>query len=279
MAHLEDAGRRSAQGLAGHGLKEETQPGKTRLEQWISVAVVVVFLIVWQLLAHFELVNTLFFPPPSLIFATLFEMIVSGELVTSLAITFSRLLTGFLIGGIPGLVLGLAMGWSHRLRIVIDPFIAIVHPIPRITVLPLLIIILGIGEAPRIALIAIGTFFPMLISSMAGVRQINPIYFEVASNYGASRWHAFRRIVLPGSLPMVMAGVRLGSATALLMTVIVELFTSREGVGYIIYLAWQTFRTDDLYAGLIVVALIGISLNLINQAMTNRLVPWQKEDA
>ncbi|MCO6453573.1 MAG: ABC transporter permease subunit [Caldilineales bacterium] len=233
------------------------------------------FFLIWEAAARLGLVSSLFFPAPSVTLRTLGEYLISGELFTDLSLTLSRLLGGMLIGGGVGLALGLLMGWSRKLRTVADPLIAAIHPIPKIAILPLILIIFGIGEQSKIVLVAIACFFPMFINTMTGVRQISPIYYEVAANYEANRRMIFRRIIIPGSLPMILAGARLALNTALVITIAVELLTAREGLGATIWLAWETLRTEDLYAALAIVALLGIVFNWGLQVIARRMAPWQ----
>jgi NitT/TauT family transport system permease protein len=169
------------------------------------------------------------------------------------------------------------MGWSRRLRIVIDPFIAAAHPIPKVAVLPLILILFGIGETSKVIVIGVAAFFPMLINTMVGVRQISPIHFEVAANYGASRWKVFTRVVLPGSLPLVLTGMRLALNLALLVTIVVELLLGEKGLGAMLWFARETLRTEELYAGLFVISVLGISINLFLQRLSAHLAPWQVE--
>jgi NitT/TauT family transport system permease protein len=248
-----------------------------RLERWLPAAVVAVILAIWEWRGRAGGLSALFFPPPSTIILTLGRLLTSGELATHLSATLSRLFVGFALGGLPALILGLVMGWSRRLRLVLDPFIAAAHPIPKIAVLPLIMIIFGIGESSKIVVVAVAVFFPMLINTMAGVRQISPIYFEVAENYGAGLFKVFTRVVVPGGLPLVLTGARLALNTALVLTIAVELVAAQEGLGEMIWFAWQTLRTEELYASLIVISALGISFNLILQRLTARLVPWQVE--
>ena len=277
MAHLEDARRGSAQEPVDTQLKKDRRLAWPRLERWLPAAVVAVALAVWEWRVRTGGLSALFFPAPSTIARTLVRLLTSGELATHLSATLSRLFLGFALGGLPGLILGLAMGWSRRLRAIIDPLIAATHPVPKIAVLPLIMIIFGIGESSKIVVVAVAVFFPMLINTMAGVRQISPIYFEVAKNYGASLFRVLTRVVVPGSLPLVLTGTRLGLNTALVLTIAVEVVSAQEGLGEMIWFAWETLRTEELYATLIVTAALGISFNLILQRLTARLVPWQVE--
>jgi NitT/TauT family transport system permease protein len=243
----------------------------------LSLFILLLILLLWEIGGRLGAISTLFFPAPTIIARSLMDMIASGELWVDLRATLLRLGLGLSIGGGLGLLLGLLMGWSKRLRVVVDPFVAAVHPIPKITILPLIMIVLGIGESSKIALVAIATFFPMLINTMAGVRQIRPIHFEVAENYGASQHHVMTHVVLPGSLPLILTGARLALNTALVLTIAVELLTAQEGLGATVWLAWETLRTEELYAVLLVIALLGIGFNWGLQYLTGRMVPWEAE--
>ena len=277
MAHLEDAQRRGAREPGDASLMPRSRPGKVRWERWLLLFLLAVALLLWEAGVRAGLISALFFPAPSTIARSLLEMMASGELWIDLKATLSRLGLGLCIGGGLGLLLGLLMGWSRRLRSIVDPLVAALHPIPKITILPLIMIVLGIGEASKVALIAIATFFPMLINTMAGVRQIRPIYFEVAENYGARQHHVFGQVVLPGSLPLILTGARLALNTALVLTMAAELLAAQEGLGATIWLAWETLRTEDLYAVLLVIALLGSGFNRGLQYLAWRLVPWQVE--
>ena len=169
------------------------------------------------------------------------------------------------------------MGWSHRIRAVLDPAVAAFHPIPKIAVFPLIMVIFSIGEVSKVILIAIATFFPMLLNGMAGVKQINPTYFQVAENYGASRLKVFTRVVIPGSLAVVLVGVRIALNLALTLTVAVELVSARRGLGAMIWMAWETLRTEELYATIAITSLLGISFNFFIQRLSELLIPWQVE--
>jgi NitT/TauT family transport system permease protein len=201
-------------------------------------------------------------------------MLLNGDLWINLIATIRRLFFGFLVGAIPGIIVGLTMGWSRRLGKIIDPIIASLHPLPKIAIFPLIIIIFGIGEISKIVVIGIAAFFPVLINSMSGVRQFNPIYFEVSRNYGASRWKTFTRIIVPGSLPTVLSGIRIALNLSMVITITVELLSAQTGLGVLIFFAWQTLRIEELYAALITTAILGILLNTILLAISSRLVPW-----
>jgi len=250
-----------------------------RLEPWLPILIVGLGLIGWETASRAGLLSPLFFPPPTKILNTLLQMIINGKLLPHLSATLSRLAIGFLIGGLSGLVLGLGMGWSPRLRTVVDPLIAALHPIPKIAIFPLIMIIFGIGEASKVVAIAIAAFFPMLINCMSGVRQLNPVYFEVTENYGASTWKTFSRVIFPGSLPSIFTGVRLAVNMAMVIAIAVELLAAKEGLGVIIWFSWQTLRIEELYASLIVIGVLGFGINLAIQSISRKLAPWQIEQS
>ena len=277
MEHLEDARARGAPKSLSARLSQFQKWAWTGRELWLSVLAVILALVTWEVLVRAGRVSALFFPAPSTIGWTCLRLLANGKLVAALSATLSRLFLGFALGALPALVLGLVMGWSRRLRAIVDPFVAALHPLPKIALLPLTMIVFGIGESSTVATVALAAFFPMLVSTMAGVREIRPIHYEVAENYGASRLRVFARVVIPGSLPLVLAGVRLALNAALLVTASVELVAAQEGLGDMIWMAWQTLRTEELYASLVAIAALGIGINTLLQMLTIRFVPWQVE--
>lgn len=233
------------------------------------------FFAVWELLARAEIISVLFFPPPSLIARTVWEMTVSGELVSQTTATLWRVSLGFAAGGAAGLMAGLAMGYSRRVRALADPFIAATHPLPKIALLPLLLIVFGFGENARVILIALAAFYPMLLNAMAGVREIHPLYFHAAENYGARGLRLWTRVILPGSLPQVIVGARVAVNLALLLAIAVEMVGSRDGLGQIIWFSWETLRVTELYSVLVAIALVGIGLNLLLEIVSHKFTPWR----
>jgi NitT/TauT family transport system permease protein len=183
-----------------------------------------------------------------------------------------------MIGGITaGLLLGLAMGMSRRLRRVVDPIVAALHPIPRLAFFPLLIVVFGVGEMSKLAAVSLGAFFPMLLNTVAGVRGMNPVHLELGRSYGASRRQMFWHVLLPGSLPLMLTGLRLSSNVAFHATIGVEMVGSRTGIGSLLWLSWQTFSIDQLYAALTVIAALGIGLASLIRWVTARGAPWLAE--
>jgi NitT/TauT family transport system permease protein len=246
-------------------------------EGWLTVLILFSVAIGWELAVYVGWLSSLFFPPPSVIAATFKKLILNHKLLDHTGITLWRVFLGLVLGGIPGLILGLILGWSHRLHRLINPFIAATHPIPKIAILPLVMIIFGIGESSKVVIIALTAFFPLLINTAAGVQQISPIHFEVAKNYGANLTKIFTHVIFPGSLPLILTGFRLSLNLALLVSIAVELVSAQKGLGAMIWLAWQTLRTEELYVSLVMTALLGIFFNFFLQRLAIYLVPWKIE--
>ena len=241
---------------------------------WLPACIGLGFLVAWEVAVRLGLVSAIFVPAPTSVARTLVESTANGSMLSALGATLLRVLPGLLVGAVPGLLVGLAMGSSRRLRRALDPLVAALHPIPKIALLPLVMIIVGIGEASKVVVVAIAAFFPMAINTMTGVRQISPLYFEGAKSYGASRRKIFSRVAFPGALPMALSGLRLSANVAFLVTIAVEILAAETGLGALLWISWETLRVDLLYAALFVTALVGLAISFVVQRLTSLIVPW-----
>src|SRR5665213_1457924 len=236
---------------------ERRRVSARRRDRLIGVLSPVGLMVAWELAAQLHFIDVRFFPAPSSIIRALFTVARSGELLEDTTISLQRLVLGFLLGGIPALVLGIVMGISRPIRAFVDPLISATYPIPKSSILPLILLIFGLGEMSKVVMVAIGVFYPIAINSTAGVLQINRVYLDVGTSFRASRWETFRTIALPGALPFIMTGVKLGAGLALILIAIAEMVGARSGIGFMIWSAWETFSVGTMYAGLFVIALIG----------------------
>jgi NitT/TauT family transport system permease protein len=233
--------------------------------------------LIWEVAARLAAVDTVFFPAPSVIAVTLARLAAGSDLWGNVGITLARVGQGVVIGCVPGCALGLAMGRLPRLNEVVDPLIGAFQPTPKIAILPLVMVIFGLGETSKVAVAALAAFFPMVLAAAAGVRQIHPLYFEVARSLGAGRRKMLTRVTLPGSLPMLLTGLRLAFNVAFVVTLAAELTTARRGLGAMLWLAWQTMRTEELWATLVVVSLLGVAATRALTMVAVRLAPWQAQ--
>jgi ABC-type nitrate/sulfonate/bicarbonate transport system permease component len=259
-------------GAAGPAMR---RPRPWEAERLYGILPILVVLAAWEAAVRMGMLNALFFPPPSLVFRTIVRLTASGELPGHVAISLQRAVLGFVLGAGPGVLLGLCMGWSRRVRAAMEPLVSATYPVPKVALLPIVMLIFGIGEASKIVIVAISAFFPAVINAMTGVIGINPVYFEVAVNCGARRWKTFTRVVIPGSLPLVFAGLRLSLGMALLLVVAAEFVAARTGVGAMIWLAWQTLRTENLYAGVVTWAVLGVVSTEAMRRLEGRVIRWR----
>lgn len=248
-----------------------------RRERLMSIASPLGLLVAWELAARFNLIDVRFFPPPSAIIATLIQTAGSGELLENVLISLQRIVLGFLLGGVPAIILGIAMGLSRPVRAIFDPLVIGTYPIPKSSLLPLILLIFGLGEMSKVVMVAIGVFYPMAINATAGVLQISPIYLDVGKSFKASRWDTFRTIALPGALPFIMTGVKLGAGLALILIAIAEMVGAKSGIGYMIWSAWETFAVAKMYVGLFVIALIGFAISFLLNEVERWVIRWKQE--
>ena len=246
-------------------------------ERLLGIASPIVLLVVWEVAARLHFIDTRFFPAPSSVIAVLIDMLWSGELISNTLDSLRRLAFGVLIGGAPALVLGIAMGLNRWVRAVFDPLIAATYPIPKSAILPLALLIFGLGEASKIFMVAVGVFFPVVINSTTGVLGISSIYLDVGRNYKANRWKTFWTIALPGALPVIMSGFKLGIGIGLILIAIAEMIGAKSGLGYMIWTAWETFSVEQMYVGLFMIAIIGFVLTVALNELERLIIPWKRD--
>jgi ABC-type nitrate/sulfonate/bicarbonate transport system permease component len=246
------------------------------LGKWIlPAAPVVTLLALWQALAHARVLDPLFFPPPSVLATTAVEMIGDGSLARHLAATLRRLAAGFLLGSMAGLSCGLLMGGSMRLRQMFEPLVSALYSTPKLTLLPMLMLFFGVGDASRVFLIATSSFVLLAVHALDAVRSVDPVHVQLARNYGANRLAVFRKVYVPASLPMIFTGLRVALGRSLVITVSVELVTPSDGLGSMIWLAWQSFATERLYIGVILTAVLGGIFHAGLRRLERGAIPWR----
>ena len=241
----------------------------------LRVLALVGLVALWEMATRTGWVPALFLPSPLGVIGELLEMARSGQLVVHLAVSLRRLLLGFALGAAAGVTVGVLTGFFARADAVGQPLIAATFPIPKIALLPLLILWLGIGEPSKVAVIALGVFFPMAINTYAGVRQADPLLVRAAVAFGAGRWSVIRKVILPSALPMIFAGLKLGAGTALLLLVAAEMIAAESGIGFLVLHAGNIMDTTKLMVGIVCLSLLGV---LSHWALTRGervAVPWR----
>lgn len=242
----------------------------------LALGAPLLLLLLWEWLSRSHALNPLFFPPPSMVARTWWRLIRSGGLLSDVQISTARLLAGFALGAIPGVALGMAMGLWRPVRMALLPTVNALYPIPRIAILPLVLVVFGIGESGKLFMVAFSVFFLMLLQTVAGVTQIEPVMLDVARSVRASRWRQYRSVALPGALPSIFTGARLALGFALIVIVGTEFLAANHGVGARIWRAYQVLDIDTMYAGLATTALMGWALSLLVSAVERVAIPWQR---
>lgn len=248
-----------------------------RREILVSIFSPVVVLIGWELLVRLALLDARFFPAPTSIVGTFWALIRSGELANAVMVSLTRIFAGFLMGAVPALLLGLVLGLSRLVRAFANPIVYALYPVPKVAILPLVMLIFGLGEMSKYVIIAIAVFFLVLVNTMAGVVQIDRIYFDVARNFNASRRDFYVNVVLRGALPSIFTGLKLALGVALIVLVTAEFVAARSGIGVMIYESWQVFAIERLFVGLVVVSFLGYVLSLLFDELERLVIPWQRD--
>jgi len=232
-------------------------------------------IVLWQLASLLGWLDPLFFPPPTTLAGAAAQMIQSGDLVEHTSVTLQRTALGFLIGVLLGVLCGTMMGISITVRRILEPVVSSLYSFPKLTLLPMLMLLVGVGDKPRIIVIAATAFILVSINTLDGVRGVNRHYVEMAYNYGASRSTVFRRVYLPASSPSIFTGVRLAAGRCVVVSLSMEMVGANNGLGSLIWMSWQTFSTERLYIGVFATAIIGGLLQLTFRMLENKVVPWR----
>ena len=231
-------------------------------------------LALWEVLVRVRVLDARFFPAPLSIVSTFLELAWTS-LPGHIGVSLSRAAVGFVLGAVPAILIGVVMGLVPLVRAGMQPIVGALFPVPKVAILPLVMLIFGLGEQSKWAIIAIGVFFQVLISTAAGVANIERIYLDVGRNFGASRLATLSTIALPGALPMIFAGLRLGWGVSLLLLVTAEMVAAKSGLGYLIWQSWQTFAIEEMYVGLVTIAGLGILSFWLLDAIESWLLPWK----
>ncbi|EGO64332.1 ABC transporter permease [Acetonema longum] len=246
------------------------------LPYWASYISVIILLIIWELLVRMGVIAGLYLPAPSSIMAAAAQMIASGELLTNLQASLIRIAAGFFIGSAAGILTGLLTGISRLAEVTGNPVIYSLYPVPKIALLPLFVLWLGIGELPKITMISLGVFFPVVINTYSGVKNLDPLLIKAAVTFGAGRVSLMTKVILPGSLPVIFAGLKLAAGTSLLLLAAAEMIAAQEGIGAMILHYGDLMLTTKLMVGVVTLSLLGVVFNHLLGWVERRMIPWKQ---
>jgi NitT/TauT family transport system permease protein len=247
-------------------------PKLDRRAGWIALALVIAL---WQLASGMGWVNPLFLPAPTAIARAIYRLAASGSLWQHLSYSIMRIGAGWLLGTVAGVITGFAIGLSSRARGVGITFISALFPIPKIALLPLLILWLGIGEQPKIATIALGVFFSTAISVYSGVDAVPRNLVRMAQSFNVPFHSIVWRVIWPGALPSILAGFRITASIALLLVVSAEMIGAEYGIGAFVLQAGNLMQTDQLLAGVVILSLFGLAVGRLINWLEARLLHWR----
>jgi ABC-type nitrate/sulfonate/bicarbonate transport system permease component len=220
---------------------------------------VVLFLILWELVGNvFQLINPMFMSAPSLIFKAAVELVRSGEIWNDLWVSGIEFFWGYMLSVLVAIPLGIAIGWYKRVSYLFDPFINAMNATPRVALLPLVIIWLGIGVLSKVGIIFLGAVFPIIINTRDGVKTTPSNLLTAARSFGASEWVLFKSVVMPSTLPFILTGLRSALGRALVGVLVGELYAATAGIGFMITVAGATFQTDKVFVGVLIFAVTGL---------------------
>lgn len=254
------------------------QRRRCALELSMAVGAPLVLLLAWQIASVHEVVNPQFFPAPTKVWDAGVELYRSGELWDSIWISLKRVLIGSLLGSLSGIAAGVLLGLSRLARAALEPLLSALYTVPKLALFPLFLLIFGLGEEPIYISIGITVFFFMWMSTMAAFLAVGEGHREAAATFEASRVQMFRHVLLPAALPQIFVGLRMSVGVAVLMMVGVEFSQTSEGIGHLIWHSWTLFRAPQMYAGIVVVALMGLLLMSAVKWISVLVLPWAREE-
>jgi len=232
----------------------------------IASSAVLAFFMVWESMTRFSLVNPLFISSPTLVARAGYRLFAEGEIWKDLRVSGTEFIIGYLMAAGVAIPLGLAVGWYKRLYYILGPFIDALNAVPRVALLPIIIIWAGIGIWSKIVVVFLGAVIPMLINTFSGVKTTEQRFLRVARSFGASEFKIFWTIVFPGTVPFIFTGLKYASGRALLGVVVGELYAATAGIGFLITVAGATFQTDKVFVGILIITFTGILMvELLNR--------------
>jgi ABC-type nitrate/sulfonate/bicarbonate transport system permease component len=262
--------------------KAAVRPRRTFYQRYegtiLGGSAVLIVIALWQAVwSYTDWISPLFFSGPSAIAKAFWTSLTEGNLLADLAFSGKNFTIGFGIALVSGVVLGVIIGWYRRVRLILDPFLNALYAAPRIAMMPLIIIWFGIGMWSKVFIVFLSAFFPILVNTAAGIRNMDRDLLRAARAFCASDWQIFKTLAIPGSVPFILTGVRQGVAVGLIGVVVGEMLGSSEGIGFLVAYGGQTFQTDTLFVGFVIIALAGILLTSLAERLERRFSRWRPE--
>ena len=242
----------------------------------LGSSAVVLFLLAWESVGNwFAMINPMFMSAPSLIGKAAWQLFSSGEIYNDLYVSGIEFFWGYLLSIVVAIPFGIAIGWYKKFAYICDPFVNAMNATPRVALLPLVIIWLGIGIMSKVGIIFLGAVFPLLINTRDGVKTTPANLLTAARSFGASEWQIFRSVVLPSTVPFILTGLRLAVGRALIGVMVGELYAATAGIGFMITVAGATFQTDKVFVGVLIFAITGMAMTDVIDRYERRFDKWR----
>ncbi|ORA38061.1 ABC transporter permease [Mycobacterium aquaticum] len=236
---------------------------------------VAAFLALWEVAPRIGLVDKVFLPPFSNVAGALFALAANGQLWEHVSASLSRALVGLLIAIVVSIPLGVAIAWYRPVAEFLNPLLELFRNTAALALLPVFVLILGIGETSKVALVIYASAFPILLNTISGVRTVDPLLVKSARSLGLSPVRLFQKVVLPAAVPTIFTGLRMAAASSILVLIAAEMVGAKAGLGYLITAAQLNFQIPNMYAGIVTIALVGVAFNGVLVAIEGRLSGWR----
>ncbi|HEY4670394.1 MAG TPA: ABC transporter permease [Tepidiformaceae bacterium] len=233
-------------------------------------------LLLWEVAATNNWIDTLFYPAPTTIVDNLWGHLSEGRLLEDSQVTFKRLLLGFVLGAVPGILFGLVAGMTPLIRALLYPLASGLYVVPRIALLPLVLVAFSIGDPARIFMVAFGVFFLTFFSALSAAEQVDRTHVDIARSFGANYQHVVRSVIVPGSAPTVFSGLRVAMGVGLIVIISVEFLASNDGLGAFIWRRYQIFDFASMYTGIVTVTVLGVFVTVALLGAEKALLPWRR---
>lgn len=244
--------------------------------RWLErSACVLLFFAIWEFLPRAGLVNSAFLSPPSAVLAAIVQLAQTGQLGKHVATSLQRSLAGLILAVVAGVALGLLMGVVRRFEAFIDPLLQLFRQVSALALFPVFLLFFGIGEASKIAIIFWAAFWPVLLNTISGVKQVEKLLIHSALSMGASRGFIFFKVILPAAAPSIFTGIRLAGAYSITALVAAEMIGSHAGLGFLTLNSQEIFQIPSMYAGIVLLAVLGLALNYGLALLEKRLTRWR----
>jgi NitT/TauT family transport system permease protein len=247
------------------------------VSDWLGVIGVVSFFLAWELSTRFEILNPFYFPPFSKILAKGYELFASGSIWEHMWFSLTNFSIGFIVSVVLGVVIGVPMGWYKSVHKTFDPLLSGIYATPLIALLPLIIMLFGLGSISKIIMTVLAAVFPILINTMVGIANTDTRLITMARAFGAKDSQIFMKVSLPGSLPYIVAGMRVALGRALVYIVVAEQYGAATGLGYLSSLAAQRFQMAAMFVPIVIIAGLGAALNETLKIVEQRLEKWKPQ--